>query len=176
MPTYFEEFVSYDWKQYATVFSQITCVAALIVGVLGLFIYHYTVLPSVWSILASFVLSAFDYPYFYSFLPKFREVHEFLENFVTDGMKCVLYAVLSIPCFLVRSIPILTGVMLIICAVLFAFTVMSENVHRRDVMAAATRSSEIPYRPIPQDRSRLTSQESKVEEGKRGNEYGTYQK
>ncbi len=174
MPTYFEEFVSYDWARYAKASSQITCVVALIVGVVGLFIYHYSALPSVWSILASIILSAFDYPYCYSFLPKFREVHEFLENFVTDGMRSVLYAVLSIPCFLIRSIPIITGVMLIICAVLFAFTAWSENEHRRNLMAA-NRSTQIPYRPIPQAKTTVT-EESKVEEGKRGNEYGTYQK
>ena len=96
-------------------------------------------LPYFWSLIAAVVLAIFDFPYVFSLIPRCPEIHQFCETHVTSTIKCFLYVILSLPCFLVTSFSTISGILLVITAVLFGFASINEYIDRRDASFARGR-------------------------------------
>ena len=165
----FEQFLGHDWKKISDYSGKITCITSLIVGIIAL-IAGYSTASALWSLIIGFIILLWEFPYFYNWLPHFQQCQNFLHAYIIEETKCIICIALSIPCFLTESLVNISGLLLIISALLYAFAAINKHADRREGLLASPRSQQQQgYQQISstgkKNQAQTVAEETKLEYG-----------
>jgi len=134
--TWYEEFIGHDWERYSKLASKATCVAAVAIGAVSLFL-GFSQAVSVWTLLSGVLMCVWEFPFIFYIIPNFETAKTFLLDTVYlkyEEAKAALYFGLAIFCFMKATPCVVAAIMLCISAVLMVFA----SINRRADAAAGT--------------------------------------
>eukprot|EP01031_Cornospumella_fuschlensis_P026353 gene26353-31837_t len=146
--SYYDQFIGNDWARYSKIMGKVATLCCFTFGFIDMFLSIST-LAALWTIFSGFILAIWEFPFVFVLFPKFKDFHTYLmENCYLrfEETKAAICLVLGLFCFTHFGFTTLSGLVLILTSVTFAFAA----VNRRADEAAGLRRDSTPFE-YPED-------------------------
>lgn len=133
--SWYEEFIGHDWERYSKLSCKATCVAAVALGAISIFL-GFSVAVAVWTLLTGVIIAIWEFPFVFYLIPNFDAAKTFLletVNLKYEEARAALFCGLAIFTMMKSTPCIVVGMMLVISAILLVFA----SINRRADAAAA---------------------------------------